>query len=341
MGDIAIAAPVVRATAQTNPDTFFTMVSRPYIEPLFTGIPNLRFYPVDFTGRLKGIPGLVRLFLSLMKLNPTHIADLHNVTRTWILRTLFFLSFVPVKYMKKGRKERRLLTRRDNKILKQITPVYEKYAAVLQRTGIVIPENEQIILNGGRKYIFPDNSAQKTEDRFIKIGIAPFAKHKAKMWPLERMEQVISTLSKNPGIKIFLFGGGNKESAMLQAMEQKYSSVESMAGRHSLSKEIEIIRELDLLVTMDSANMHLASFASTPVISIWGATHPFAGFYGLGQPQEYAVQVPLECRPCSVYGNKKCYRKDYACLMNIQVSDVLERVEGFIQKIKDEEQKRD
>lgn len=126
---------------------------------------------------------------------------------------------------------------------------------------------------------------------------------------------------------------------MLLALEQKYSSVESMAGRHSLSRELEIMGELDLLLTMDSANMHLASFTSTPVISIWGATHPFAGFYGLGQPREYAVQVALECRPCSVYGSKKCYRKDYACLMNIKVSDVLERVEGFIQKIKDDEQK--
>jgi len=337
MGDIAIAAPVVRATALSNPDTIFTMVSRPYIEPLFAGIPNLRFYPADFTGKLKGIPGLVRLFLSLKKLNPTHIADLHNVTRTWILRTLFFFSLIPVRYMKKDRKERKLLTRRENKILKPLTPVYEKYLSVLERTGVAVPEKELIIHDGGIRKTFKGSSAQRRGERLIKIGIAPFAKHKAKMWPLERMEQVISILSKNPGIKIFLFGGGGKETAMLLALEQKYSSVESMAGRHSLSRELEIMEELDLLLTMDSANMHLASFTSIPVISIWGATHPFAGFYGLGQPQEYAVQVPLECRPCSVYGSKKCYRKDYACLMNINVSDVLQRVEGLIQKIKDDE----
>ena len=306
------------------------------MEPLFAGISNLQFYPADFKGIYKGIKGLVRLYLSLIKLKPSHIADIHNVSRTWILRTLFFFSFVPVHYLKKGRKEKRRLTRKKNKVLKQLKPSCDRYASVLSKTGIVVPDK----IDSGRRY--PGNGEIRQgfkKDGIIRIGFAPFAKHQAKSWPVERVEDVISALSEDPQIKIYLFGGGWRESTCLQAIEQKYSAVESVAGKFGLEKELDIISGLDLLVSMDSANMHLASFAGTPVISIWGATHPFAGFYGWNQSEENIIQTEMDCRPCSVYGNKKCYRGDYACLMNIEASDVLERVKNYIKRIKEGEKK--
>jgi len=333
LGDVAIAAPVVRAAAMSNPDHKFTMVSRPAMEPLFSGIPNLTFWPAELEGKHKGIRGLLKIWLSLLKQKPTHIADIHNVTRTWILRTLFFLSFIPVNYLKKGRSEKRRLTARKNKELRQLTPVYERYAAVLKQTGITLPEDFSKFCS--EKQLSQDQgTTSKLKPTLIKIGIAPFAKHRAKAWPLEKMEQVIASLTKNPDIRIYLFGGGRQETIRLLALQQKYSCVESVAGRFGLSRELEIMKEMDLFISMDSANMHLASFVSTPVISVWGATHPYAGFYGLGQPQEYAVQTSIECRPCSVYGNKKCYRGDYACLNEIEPSDLIKKVEDFF-KTKD------
>ena len=83
---------------------------------------------------------------------------------------------------------------------------------------------------------------------------------------------------------------------------------------------------LDVMVSMDSGNMHLASLTATPVVSIWGATHPFAGFMGWRQNPDNAIGLNLPCRPCSVYGNKPCLRGDYACLKNISPEMVLEKV---------------
>lgn len=60
------------------------------------------------------------------------------------------------------------------------------------------------------------------------------------------------------------------------------------------------------MLSMDSANMHLASLYGIPVVSVWGGTHPFAGFYGWGQDLKNAIQTELPCRPSSVYGNKPC-----------------------------------
>ena len=78
---------------------------------------------------------------------------------------------------------------------------------------------------------------------------------------------------------------------------------------------------------MDSANMHLASLVNIPVISIWGATHPYAGFMGWNQNPNNAVQIDLNCRPCSIYGNKPCLRNDYACIKNISPELITQRTE--------------
>ena len=87
---------------------------------------------------------------------------------------------------------------------------------------------------------------------------------------------------------------------------------------------------MDTLISMDSANMHLASLFGVPVISVWGATHPFAGFYGWAQPADNAVQIDLYCRPCSVFGNKPCYRGDHACMQQLPEEKIMEKVMNII-----------
>jgi ADP-heptose:LPS heptosyltransferase len=316
IGDIAIGAPLVRAYAEANPDVRFTMVSQSRLETLFSGIENLNFFPVDFKGKYKGFRGLARLYRDLSRIRPTDIADLHNVIRTWVLRGYFFFNFLRIAFLHKGRAEKSELTRKKNKQLRQLPSMLSRYENVFVKLGL------EDVNFADRDYF---TTTRATEEH-IRIGIAPFAKHKGKAWPYEYMEEVVSVLSGDKRFRIFLFGGGRNEETLLHAMEQKYSGVESAAGKYTLEEELEILKSLDLMISMDSANMHLASFVGTPVLSIWGATHPYAGFYGWNQKPENAVQLDLECRPCSVFGNKECYRGDYACLMNIKPQMVLDKV---------------
>ena len=88
---------------------------------------------------------------------------------------------------------------------------------------------------------------------------------------------------------------------------------------------------LDVMVSMDSANLHLASLVNTSVVSIWGSTHPFAGFMGWNQSHDSVVEVDLPCRPCSIYGNKPCLRGDWACMQNISPEVVVEHIERILQ----------
>ena len=132
------------------------------------------------------------------------------------------------------------------------------------------------------------------------------------MYPLEQMEQVVRMLSEK-GESVVLFGS-KEEANILDEWAKKFQGVTSVAGKYTLREELDVIRGLRVMVSLDSANMHLASLVGTRVVSIWGATHPHLGFLGFGQKEEDCVQRDLPCRPCSVYGKKACRYGDYRCL---------------------------
>ena len=158
------------------------------------------------------------------------------------------------------------------------------------------------------------------------IGIAPFAAHKGKIYPLEKMERVIELLlEREPNCRIFLFGGGAEERELLTQWESRHDRC-TCALLGSLYNELVLMSHIDTMVSMDSANMHLASLTGTRVVSVWGATHPFAGFMGWNQSPADAVQTTLPCRPCSIFGNKPCLHGDYPCLNSITPEEIVERV---------------
>lgn len=162
------------------------------------------------------------------------------------------------------------------------------------------------------------------------MGIAPFAAHKGKIYPFERLKKVLGLLCREPNIQIFLFGAGLEEQALLKQWENEFPHVTSLAGKLKMDTELIVMSHLNVMLSMDSANMHLASLVNTPVVSIWGATHPYAGFMGWNQKEEDAIQIDLACRPCSVYGNKPCMRKDYACLNEITPEQVVGQLKRYL-----------
>ena len=323
LGDVAIAAPLVRAYAEANPGLRFTMVSQPIIEPLFSGVANLRFFATDLKRRHKGIRGLYRLSKELRALAPTKIVDIHSVTRTGILKMFFRQHSLPIFSVDKGRRECFELVRRKNKLLRQLPSMMSRYEQVFNKAGLAA-------LDFANGKVDPYSSRKKREQ--INIGIAPFAKHRGKEWSPDYMEIVVATLSEDNRFAVYLFGGGGKEATILQGWEQKYSGVISAAGKHPFTKELDIISDLDLMVCMDSANMHFASYVGVPVLSIWGATHPYMGFYGWGQEPAMALQANLDCRPCSVYGNKECYKGNWLCLHMITPQYVVDKVYEIINR---------
>lgn len=306
MGDVAMTVPVLRALVLQHPKVQLTVVSRPFFKPFFEGIPNVNFFAVDLQKRHKGFAGLLRLYADLRKLNIDFVADLHNVLRSKVIRNLFALSGKKVAATDKGREAKKALTRFENKIFAPVKPMVERHCDTFNDLGFSIDLGNST---------FPEK-ATLSEEIFsvtgIKsekwIGIAPFAQYESKVYPQDLMQQVIDTLAQDSNIKIFLFGGGAKEIEMLNQLKNNLENVVVVAGKLKLQQELDLISNLNVMLSMDSGNAHLAAMLGVKVITLWGATHPYAGFKPFHQPDDFCLtadrgKYPL--LPTSVYGNKK------------------------------------
>ena len=219
LGDVAMTVPVLRAFVNQHPNVRITVVSKAFLKPLFNDIKNVEFYTADVNGKHKGVFGIFKLYKELQQKKITHIADLHNVLRSKILRFFFRFGNKKIAAIDKGRAEKKALTRSKNKIFKQLKTTHQRYADVLCKLGYPVDLSKPFTLE---KKLISKNCIKITglkENTWI--GIAPFAAFKSKIYPIELMEQVIDKLTSK-GIKIVLFGGGKKEITILNALEKKY-----------------------------------------------------------------------------------------------------------------------
>jgi ADP-heptose:LPS heptosyltransferase len=330
MGDVAMTVPVIKTLLEQNPETQVTYVSRPAFAAFFDNIPRLTYIAADLDKDYNGLGGIVKLFRELNTRSYDALADLHNNLRSKILRRLFRLSGLTYAYIDKCRSEKKQLTRFPGKVLKPLKLTTERYADVFRKLGFQLVLEHRLIKQPVQLTDELVAIAGKKTRQWI--GISPFAKHKGKIYPLERMEEVISSLNKRD-ITIFLFGGNSIEEEICRQWEAKYSKAVSLVNRLTMQQELMLISQLDVMLSMDSAGMHLASLEGVPVVSVWGATHHYAGFLGYGQSQSNIVADDIECRPCSVYGDKPCFRKDYACLYNITPATIITSLNKFIPEI--------
>ena len=305
LGDVAMTVPVLDAFVRQNSHVRITFLSRPFFAPLFDGLENVFFYPAHVKGKHKGIPGLWKLYRELKSKNFDAIVDLHNVLRTNVLKRYFSFSKIPYYQIDKGRREKKELTRRQEKELTPLKTTFERYADVFREMGFEI---DLKYAKPKPRVSLPDNLASRFGRDFLKwIGIAPFAAFEGKMYPIEKMEEVIDYLNKQDKYRIFLFGAGKEENEVLTPLSKKYKHVINMIGAMSFREELALISNLDLMVSMDSANGHLASVFGVPAVTIWGVTHPYAGFYPFGQDAANALladRTQFPFIPTSVYGNK-------------------------------------
>lgn len=331
LGDIAMTIPVVHSLALQYPQHEITVLSRAVLQPLFENLPpNVSFIGADLTGRHKGLIGLNSLYKELKSKHFDYVADLHNVLRSKFLCLRFRLAGASVAAICKGRAGKKKLVRRHNKILENQKSSFRRYADTLEALGFPVLLNFSSIYNEGKGDFSQIEPVTGPKEEQKWIGIAPFAKHHGKIYPLELMEQVVAHFAARPDVKVFLFGGGKEEQKVFDNWATSYPSIVSMIGKLNMRTELNLMSHLDVMLSMDSANMHLASLVNVPVISIWGATHPYAGFMGWKQLPVNTVQLDLPCRPCSVFGQKTCWRGDYACLGKIEPERVIEKIEGVI-----------
>jgi len=304
IGDVAMIVPLVLALRQQYPSLKITVVSRPFLAPLFTDIPEIQFYPIDLDKNHKGIKGLYNLYKELSLFNIDAFADLHNVLRSKVLGFYFKLNGTPVVSLKKGRAERKKLVILKPKNISPIKPVIERNADVLEKLNLPISLSKVKLLP--RQELSPEIKHITGAKKYTWIGVAPFAAYKTKMYPISLMEKVIEMLLEEH-VSIFLFGGGNKEIEALEKLAFERDRCVNIAGKLNFKQELNVISNLDIMLSMDSGNGHLAAVYGVPVVTLWGNTHPYAGFKPFRQPEENSLGPDLSkypLIPTSIYGKK-------------------------------------
>ena len=303
LGDVAMCLPVLRCLIQTYPELHITMVTRKRFASIFEELPNTTVLSPDFNDAHKGIGGLYLLYKTLLAAKPNAIADLHNVLRTKILRSYFAPKFwIRKAVLVKGRKAKKQLTRARQKTLVPLVPQIHRYAQVFERLGFPISLDSHEF---PPKPLCPNTEALKLDQSKKWVGIAPFAAHKGKQYPLDLMQKVVAFLQQD--YQVILFGFGHKERAQLDVWTKAYKNVVNATSVYALDAELRLIAQLDLMISMDSANGHLAANYGVPVISLWGATHPCLGFTPFGQTETNNLTADRQLfpfLPTSVYGNK-------------------------------------
>ena len=332
LGDVAMTLPSVYNACYANPDTQFYFLTRRHPSQVFINRPdNLTLISVNLDN-YKGVMGMRRLAQALKKRYDIDLfIDLHDVVRTKLLRLFLALRGVECHRIHKGRAAKKELTRRNNKVLVQLTPTPQRYENVFRRAGVAVANDFKSLYDSGKgnPADFAAVSGPKEEGEHW-LAIAPFAKHKGKIYPAELMEKVIAHFAAKPDYKIFIFGFGPKEASLIGEWMTKHPGrlVNMAEVSLGIGPELSLLSHCDTMLSMDSANMHLASLVGLRAVSVWGATHPYTGFLGWQQRTRDVVQLDMTCRPCSVFGDKPCFRGDYHCLYGITPQMVIQRVEA-------------
>ena len=320
MGDVAMLAHTVRAFQKEYPDVRLTIVTRRLFAPFFNGL-NVDFLFADTKGRHKGVKGIWRLWRDICKLKVDAVADMHSVMRSFVVRSLCWLSGKKTAVIDKGKIEKwfRVGYNSHNSVPLKHTVV--RYCDVLRRMGFEFEDPTPAV-----KKETPNPMGEKSG---VWVGFAPFSAHEGKTYPEDLRVEVVRKMSERYG-RVFIHSGGGAEVEFARNMESQYENVTALNGKVDLGGELNLMSHLDCIVSMDSLAMHMASLTATPVVSVWGATHPSLGFLGWGCPSEGVLLEEMPCRPCSVYGNKPCESGDYKCLRAITPQQIIDKVDEFV-----------
>ena len=330
LGDVAMTIPVLYPVCRANPDTRFVMLTKKWPASMFHDRPdNLMVVGIDVKSEYKGVMGLMRLATQLRReYHIDAVADLHNVLRARVVSLFLRLWGIPVVHLDKQRAQRRALV--SHKSQEPLTPTIGRYREVFLKLGVDAPDNFTRLYDG--KALPTSSVVPDKEPGQRWVAISPFSAHEGKVYPLELMQQVVARLSERDNYQIFLLGGGKDEKIVLRKMVLNRKHIISMAEiKHGFIDEYALLGKCDLMVTMDSANMHLASLMGLKTVTIWGATAPACGFMGYGQSADDDIQLDMACRPCSIYGERDCRYGDYRCLKNIPPDEVVQRVIATIE----------
>lgn len=329
ISNVAAIVPQLYGLVNDYPQHEFVVLSRSFLKPLFDKLPRVTFVGADIRGEHKTIVGVYQLFKQLKAMRPDVVLDMQRSWRTKLITRLFTLLGTKTLQIGFARSEQKHLIKQGANKYHPIPTIFDRQARLYAKIGLKVNDDFHKLYDPNMEQV------AKIKELYGEkcghwIGIAPFSIARGKTLPLRKMKNVIAHFDKQPNTKIFLFGAGEMENELLSDWQSLYNNVYAVHTNLKLDDELILMNFLDVMLCMDSANMHLASLMAVPVVSVWGATHPYSGFLGWKQSMDNCVGVDFSCRPCTAHSDKKCKYGDYRCLESLHSSKIIEVINQCI-----------
>jgi len=333
IGDIILTTPLLRAVRAKFPQAQIDFLTKSKYRELLEHHP-LVHEVVGFDTSL-GFRGLLRLVAGLRKEKYDLVLDLHSNPRSILVRL-----FCGAKMRRRSRKyslERRLLKWFGINLMKNAPPVAERYFTALKNFGVK-PD-------GLCAEIFPSSADLEKAESILSaaglagkalVGLAPGASRFTKIWPAHYFSAAGAKLAQELKAGIVILGGAEDKAAAAEVESRLKAEfpgpVMNLAGALSLLESAAVVRSVTILLSNDTALMHLASAGDTPVVAIFGPTTREMGFFPYCKKAAVIEKQGLDCRPCSLHGTDQCPEKHFRCMLDIEPQEVVRAAQKFFKE---------
>jgi heptosyltransferase-2 len=331
LGDAILTLPLIQVVKDFFSDAHIDVLVVPRAGDVFENHPAVRDRILfDKKGGDRGWQGLRRI-ASVLRERKYDLAFVPH--RSFRSALLTFLARIPIRIGFDRSAGRFLFT----KVVKYRRDAHEisRNLSLLEGLGIRDVSHEL-------PRLYPSFEDQRVIDRLLVelevvntnnlIALAPGTVWNTKRWLKERFASLAVNLD-DAGFEVLLVGGPEDRQLCAEVHQLSGSTkVYNTAGRLTLLQSAELIRRCKVLVSNDSAPMHLAVGVGTPVVALFGATVPEFGFAPIGPFDTVVETHGLRCRPCSSHGGDTCPIKTFDCMVKITHERVFARVLDVLQR---------
>ena len=309
LGDVILATPVLKALKIIFPKTQVDVITIPETSIIFEHNPNVSEQIIF--NKKQPIKKIVSFFRIIAVLRRNRYDAAISIQSSITSALMMVLGGIPVRV---GFERQKFLTRKVTEKLGIHTRV--RYLRLLQPFSQETFDSQTEIFWSSKEAQKSQNLVEsfKKNDYFL-FGIAPGSVWHTKRWLQEYFIELLKLLSYEK-IKIFMIGGEKEKQLCYEIIKRTNTSAIIVAGSMSATESAALVNKLDLMITNDSAPLHIANAVKTDVIAFFGPTVPNHGFYPY-QENDKIMEIELYCRPCSKHGGKKCPEKHFRCMKDI------------------------
>ena len=333
LGDVILTLPLIQVLKRNFPLASIDVVTTPVASSLVANHPSIaRIIPYDKRNTQKGMKGVISFARDLRQRRYDVAVVPHRSLRT---AAVLALAGIPQRIGFSNASGRFVY----NHIVQYVKTKHEieRNYALLSPLGIRVTQKELPSLhpslddiNHVNKFLFE----REILNQRTMVAIAPGSVWNTKRWLVERYAQ-LALLLANEGKEVLIVGG-NADTELGRAIIEttKHKQVHDATGRLSLLQSADLIGRCNVLVSNDSAPLHMAVAMRTPVVAIFGATVPEFGFAPYGKDDVVVETKGLSCRPCAIHGGDMCPIGTFDCMKKIEAEMVLKKVYSVLRREK-------